>query len=140
MKDIFVVGISFQQLLQVEGWRREPVLCTHDEDCKDYCKGLYRCIKGCCNCFDEMQVQQQQQHVNGAIPVSSCMSFQQVLKVEGWREIPVLCTHDEQCKQYCKGEYRCINGSCNCADEMQVQQHVNEAAPVSSYVSAHSPT
>ncbi|XP_017648436.1 uncharacterized protein LOC108488652 isoform X1 [Gossypium arboreum] len=69
-------GISFQQLLQVEGWRREPVLCTHDEDCKDYCKGLYRCIKGCCNCFDEMQVQQQQQqqqqHVNEAFSVSSC--------------------------------------------------------------------
>ncbi|TYG59651.1 hypothetical protein ES288_D07G003800v1 [Gossypium darwinii] len=69
---IIVSCISFQQLLQVEGWRREPVLCTHDEDCKDYCKGLYRCIKGCCNCFDEMQVQQQQQHVNEAIPVSSC--------------------------------------------------------------------
>ncbi|KAB2019543.1 hypothetical protein ERO13_D07G003400v2 [Gossypium hirsutum] len=72
--------------------------------------------------------------------IVSCLSFQQVLQVEGWREIPVLCTHDEQCKQYCKGEYRCINGSCNCADEMQVQQHVNEAAPVSSYVRAHSPT
>ncbi|XP_021277511.1 uncharacterized protein LOC110411607 [Herrania umbratica] len=67
------------------------------------------------------------------LAITSCMPLEKLLQVEASRTIPVLCTHDYQCKQYCEGAYRCENGSCTCLDYEQAQeeQPINQSTSFS---------